>query len=224
MTRYACNTQAVQYPWGVPIEEAPREPSFSELVFSDLQRYRPTPKPNWFLVLSRAVMLPGLIAVIILRAQQCLFRSGHPRLAGLLRNVGLAWVGADFTPGMTIGKSIYIPHPAGVVIGNQLVIGEGVYIGQGVTAGSRAWEPGTIPGEVEFPIIEDGAVLLAHSTVIGGVRIGKHAQIGANSLVVSDVPDYAVMLGVPARKISSRENEVAALTDARTSAEGPSFP
>lgn len=182
--------------------------TFSELVFSDLLRYRGYEKPSWPKVLARCLTLPGMIASIILRAQQCLFRAGHVRSAHVLRTVGLLLVGADFTPGMTIGKGLYMPHPHGVVIGNRLVIGDNVYLGQGATAGSRTWEPGAA---AEYPEICDGAVLLAHATVVGGVRVGRYAQVGANSLVVADVPDYAVVVGVPARKIGSRKAEVALL-------------
>jgi serine O-acetyltransferase len=190
----------------MPTSSPATPPSFSELVFSDLLRYRAYEKPSWPKVAARCLTLPGMIASVVLRAQQCLYRAGHVRAAHLLRTVGVVLVGADFTPGMTIGTGLYMPHPNGVVIGNRLVIGDGVYIGQGATAGSRTWEPGA---PAEYPVIGDGAVLLAHATVVGGVRVGRHAQVGANSLVVADVADYAVVVGVPARKISSREAEVA---------------
>jgi serine O-acetyltransferase len=176
--------------------------TFSELVFSDYQRYRATERPNWLSVLARCVVLPGMIASIILRAQQCLYRSGHVRAANVMRTVGLVLVGADFVPGMQIGKGLLMPHPAGVVIGNGMVIGDYVTFGGGVTGGVR--QPDAQPDQ-EYPTISDGAIVLANAVLVGGVRIGRHAQVGANTVVLSDVPDYAVVFGVPARKVGTRE-------------------
>jgi serine O-acetyltransferase len=177
---------------------------FSELVFSDLRRYRPDGKPSWLRVLARCLVLPGMIASVILRAQQCLYRSGHVRAAHLLRTVGVVLVGADFVPGMTIGAGLLIPHPTGVTIGNGLTIGDGVSIAGGVTVGAR--HPDANRAQ-EFATICDGAIILAHAVLVGGVRIGKHAQVGANSVVLSEVPDYAVVFGVPARKVGTRADD-----------------
>jgi serine O-acetyltransferase len=177
---------------------------FSELVFSDLKRYRPNEKPSWLRVLARCLVLPGMIASIVLRAQQCLYRSGHVRAAHVLRTVGVVLVGADFVPGMRIGTGLLIPHPTGVTIGNSLTIGDGVSIAGGVTVGAR--HPDASRAQ-EFATICDGAIILAHAVLVGGVRIGKHAQVGANTVVLSDVPDYAVVFGVPARKVGTREGD-----------------
>jgi serine O-acetyltransferase len=174
--------------------------SFSELVFSDFERHRPDGRPpTWLQVIPRCLTLTGMVASIILRAQQCLYRSGHVRSAWLLRTPGIILTGADFVPGMTIGTGLYLPHPVGVVIGNGLRIGNNVMLAQGVTAGVRHADHHQ---EQEFPTICDGANIWAHATIVGGVRIGEGAEVGANSLVVSDVPDYSVVVGVPARKIS----------------------
>jgi serine O-acetyltransferase len=174
--------------------------SFSELVFSDFERHRNGGRPpSWLQVIPRLLTLTGMIASIILRAQQCLFRAGHVRTAWALRTVGVVLVGADFVPGMTIGTGLFLPHPVGIVIGNGLRIGNDVMLAQGVTAGVREDAP---PDEQEYPTICDGANVWAHATIVGGIRIGEGAEVGANSLVVSDVPDHAVVVGVPARKIA----------------------
>ncbi len=177
------------------------ELGFSALVFSDLLVYRPNVKPSWVKVLARCSSNPGLIASVILRAQQCAFRSGHVRTAQLLRTVGVLTVGADFTPGMTIGTGLYMPHPVGITMGNGTVIGNDVILAHGVTIGARV-EDG---GEHSWPTICDGALLFSHAVVVGAVRVGVRAQVGANSLVVNDVPDHAVVLGVPARRVGTRE-------------------
>jgi serine O-acetyltransferase len=189
-------------PEAAPSEAATSKLSFSELVFSDLGRYRPDEKPSWLRVLARCAVLPGMIASIIIRAQQCLFRAGHVRAAHVLRTVGVLLVNADFVPGMEIGTGLLIAHPVGVTIGNRLRIGNNVTLAGGVTVGARNPD-GSV--HQEFATIDDGAIILANAVLVGGVRIGKHAQVGANSVVLSDVADHAVVFGVPARKVGTRE-------------------
>jgi len=175
-------------------------------VFSDLGRYRSGARPNWPAVLSRCLVEPGMIASIILRAQQRLYQRGHRRAAAVLRTVGVVLVGAEFVPGAAVGAGLFLPHPVGVVLGNRSVVGCNVTIAQGVTIGARVPDATLEQG---YPTIGDGAILLARSTVVGGVHVGAHAQISANSLVTTDVAEFAVMLGVPATQIRTRELEAA---------------
>jgi serine O-acetyltransferase len=177
--------------------------SFSELVFSDFERHRPSEHPpSWPQIILRCLTLTGMVASIVLRAQQCLFRAGHVRTAWVLRTVGIVLVGSDFVPGMTIGTGLVLPHPVGLVMGGSVRIGDNVMIAQGVTVGVSDADPS---GGGDVPTICDGASVLANATVIGGVRVGEGARVGANSLVVADVPDYAIAVGVPARKIGQVE-------------------
>lgn len=143
-----------------------------------------------------------MIASLILRAQQCLFRRGHVRSASILRTVGTIAVSADFGPGMRIGTGLQLPHPVGVTIGFGLVIGDNVSLGAGVTAAARYYDD---HGEQTFATICDGAVIGAHAVLVGGVRIGTNAVVGANAVVLSDVPDNAVVMGVPARQVGTRQ-------------------
>lgn len=179
-----------------------KEPGFRELVFSDLARHRADARPSWLKVLARCLTTPGMIASLVLRAQQCLHRAGHTVPASVLRTVGNVLVGADFGPGMQIGKGLMLAHPVGVTIGFGLRIGENVTFASGVTAAARYYE--AREGQ-EFATICDGAVLGAHAVLVGGVRIGENAMVGANSVVLSDVPDNAVVMGVPARQVGTRE-------------------
>ncbi len=181
--------------------------SFTELVFSDFERHRPSDHPpSWLQIIPRCLTLTGMLASIILRAQQCLYRSGHVRLAWMLRSVGIILVGADFVPGMTIGTGLILPHPVGLVMGNGVRIGNNVMLGQGVTVGVAEVAPTEVYDDV-LPTICDGVTILANATIVGGVRVGEGARVGANSLVVADVPDYAIVVGVPARKIGEVERE-----------------
>lgn len=179
---------------------------FRDLVFSDLARYRPWEKPSWPGVAMRCLSNPGMIASVVLRAQQMAMRKGRVRTAFLLRTVGMVLVSADFVPGMDIGPGLMMPHPCGVVIGNGLKIGANVTFGGGVTAGVK--QPDSMPEEDGYPVICDGAIILANAVLVGPVRVGAHAQIGANSVLLADAPDNAVMFGMPARKLAECEGVI----------------
>lgn len=176
--------------------------SFRQLVFSDMARQRTDAKPTWLHVLARCFTLPGLVASVIVRAQQCLFRSGYVRAASILRNVGVTVVGADVSPGAQFGPSLYLAHPVGLVIGAGARIGSDVTFAGGVTIGSRHPDG---RGPVEYATIGDGTILSAHAVVLGGITIGQHVLVAANSVVLSDVPDFAIVGGAPARQIGTRE-------------------
>ena len=174
------------------------ELSLRELVFSDLARHRADARPSWLKVFARCLTVPGMIASLILRSQQVLHRSGHVRLAAMLRTVAVVLVSADFGPGMQIGTGLLLAHPVGVNIGYGVRIGNDVTFAGGVTAAARYYDN---RGPQEFATICDGATIGAHAVLVGGVRIGENAVVGANSVVLKDVPDNAVVLGSPARQI-----------------------
>jgi serine O-acetyltransferase len=179
---------------------------FRDLVFSDLQRYRPG-EASWIKVLVRCTTLPGMIASVIVRAQQCLWDSGRTKSAMTLRTVGLILVGIDSVPGAKIGPGLLLAHPNGVTIGNTLTIGANVSLAGGVTCAAR--HPDPLEAGQDFATICDGAVLGAHSVLVGGVTVGRNAMVGSNSVVLSDVPDDTVVIGNPARKVGTREGKSA---------------
>lgn len=180
--------------------------SFRELVFSDLARHRADANPTWLHVLARCLTTPGMIASIILRAQQCLHRAGYTAPAKVLRTVGNVVIGADFGPGMQIGTGLMMAHPVGVTIGFGLRVGDNVTFASGVTAAARYYdERAGRDEEQQFATICDNAVLGAHAVLVGGVRVGTNAMVGANTVVLSDVADNAVVIGNPARQVGTRE-------------------
>jgi serine O-acetyltransferase len=181
----------------------PTQHSFRDLVFSDYARFRPGASHRWLGLLLRIPSTPGILASILVRAQQCLHRSGRTRLAAQLRTLGNTLVGADFGPGMQIGTGFMMVHPVGVVIGFGLKIGDNVTFAKGVTCAARHYE--NVEGEQEFPTICDGAGIGTNAVLVGGVRIGYNAVVGANTVVLSDVPDNAIVMGNPARQVGVRE-------------------
>jgi serine O-acetyltransferase len=184
---------------------------FRDLVFSDLQRYRPG-EASWIKVAVRSITLPGMIASVIVRAQQCLWDSGRQRSAMALRTVGLTVMGMDIVAGAKIGPGLLLAHPLGVTIGTEgLTIGANVTFAGGVTCAARYPDPDL--EYQEFATIEDGAIIGAHAVLVGPVRIGRNAMVGANAVVLSDVPDNAVVLGSPARRVGSRDDNTAAEAD-----------
>lgn len=94
-----------------------------------------------------------------------------------------------------LGKGVLLSYQGlGTVIHRRAIIGDRVTVGTGVTIGGRA-------GHEAVPIIEEGAMIGSGAKVLGPVRIGRYASIGANAVVLSDIPDYAVAVGVPARVV-----------------------
>jgi serine O-acetyltransferase len=189
------------------------EPSFRELVFSDFARYRGADNASWLRVFVFCLGNPGMIASLILRAQQCLYRRGMVRPAMMLRTVGTIVVGADFGPGMEIGTGLLMPHPVGVNIGYGLKIGNNVSFAAGVTAAARYYDADADTVQ-EFATICDNATIGAHAVLVGGVRIGENAVVGANAVVLSDVPDNAVVFGSPARRVGTHADKPAATEQA----------
>ena len=94
-----------------------------------------------------------------------------------------------------IGKKLSLPHPIGVVIGDDVVIKDNVIIFQQVTLGSHGRKGETF----SYPIIEDNVKIYAGAKIIGGVRIGENSVIGANTVVNIDVPSNSTAVGIPCR-------------------------
>lgn len=185
--------------------------SFAQLVFSDVAALRPGSRPGWLGVLLRLPFVPGVLASILLRAQQCLARSGRTRVAEALRTLGNVLIGVDFGAGMVVGTGLKLMHPVGVTMGYGARIGDDVTFASGVVLAAKYYDDAH-GREQEFPTIEDGVVLGAHAVIVGGVTVGRNATVGANSVVLSDVPPNTVVLGNPARRVAMRDS--AKVTDA----------
>ncbi|MGO4165883.1 serine O-acetyltransferase [Novosphingobium sp. YAF33] len=99
---------------------------------------------------------------------------------------------------------INLPHPVGIVVGHDVEIGENATIYQHVTIGQSGREEG-------YPVVGPGAVIYAGAVVVGPVRIGREARIGANSVVLQDVPDGATSVGAPARIVTQKRKDLLAV-------------
>jgi len=143
---------------------------------------------------------PGVIAIIHYRFANLFYRKGC-RLCGRLI---MAWnqflTNIDIHPGATIGRNVFIDHGIGVVIGETAIVGNNVTIYQGVTLGGVTLNPGK-----RHPTIEDNCIIGAGAKVLGDITIGKGSKIGANSVVVKDVPPYSTVVGIPGKVIKRKD-------------------
>jgi serine O-acetyltransferase len=125
-------------------------------------------------------------------------RNRHSWIHRLLTYRQLTRGANDLSARATIGARLVLPHPVGIVIGDDAIVEDDVTIFQQVTLGSH----GRRGESKKYPVVKAGAKLFAGAKVIGGVRIGNRATVGANSVVTSDVPDDSTAAGVPARVIA----------------------
>ncbi len=137
---------------------------------------------------------PGLHALWGHRLNHFLWNTpGFKLPARLASQFNRALTGVEIHPGATIGRRVFIDHGMGVVIGETTVIGDDVTLFHGVTLGGRSMTKGK-----RHPTIGNHVTIGTGAKILGPVWVGDYAQIGANAVVVKDVPDHAVAVGIPA--------------------------
>jgi len=136
---------------------------------------------------------PGLWALFFHRISHVIHVKGLRFLPRFISGVGQFLTSVDIHPGAQIGRRVFIDHAMGVVIGETTIIGNDVLIYQQVTLGGVSLSHGK-----RHPTLEDGVVVGAGAKVLGDITIGRDAKIGANSVVVKDVPAECTAVGVPA--------------------------
>ncbi len=163
-----------------------------------------------------ATTYPGLHAIFLHRIAHGLWRRGWLWLPRFVAYLARVWTGIDIPPGATIGLRFFIDHGCGVVIGETAEIGDDctLYLpgaapcapgilaipGQnGVTLGGTSWRQGK-----RHPILGDGVVIGAGAKVLGPVTIGSGARVGANSVVIGDVPEGRTVVGIPGKVVQTR--------------------
>ncbi|EHM10903.1 serine acetyltransferase [Thermanaerovibrio velox DSM 12556] len=147
--------------------------------------------------LEVALCAPGFHALLGHRIAHRLHRWGVPVLPRLLSVIFRWWTGIEIHPGARIGKGILIDHGSGVVIGESAVVRDRCVIFQGVTLGAtgneRQWQ--------RHPILEEEVVVGSGAKVLGPITVGRGAKIGANSVVLSNVPPFSTVVGPKARVV-----------------------
>lgn len=137
---------------------------------------------------------PGVHAIWFHRLAHFLWLHKLRFLARFLSHISRFLTGIEIHPGVKIGKRFFIDHGAGVVIGETAEIGDNVLIYQGVVLGGTSLEK-----KKRHPTIGNNVVISAGAIVLGAVNIGNDARIGAGSVVITDVPPNATVVGVPGR-------------------------
>jgi serine O-acetyltransferase len=146
--------------------------------------------------LDVALNSPGLHAIWVYRLTHRMWRAPSGRLpARVVATLARAFTGVEIHPGARIGRRFFIDHGMGVVIGSTAIVGDDVMMYHGVTLGGRSLRRGA----KRHPTIGDRVTIGAGARVLGDIEVGPDAQIGANSVVVKDIPAGAVATGVPAR-------------------------
>ena len=146
--------------------------------------------------LNVIINYPGVHAMFCYRINNFLWTKLHLKfLARLLSQIARFFTGIEIHPGATIGRRLFIDHGMGVVIGETTIIGDDCVLYQGVTLGGV----GTGEHKVKrHPTLLNNVMISAGAKVIGDVTIGNNSIVGAQTVVLADVPDNCTVVGVPA--------------------------
>ncbi|MBQ9485804.1 MAG: serine O-acetyltransferase [Clostridia bacterium] len=135
----------------------------------------------------------GVHALSWYRVAHFFYKIKLKLLARMISQTAKFFTGIEIHPAAKIAGGVFIDHGAGVVIGETAEVEEGVVIYQGATLGGTGKEKGK-----RHPTVKRGAIISAGARVLGGFTVGEYAKIGANAVVLREVPPYATVVGVPA--------------------------
>jgi len=139
---------------------------------------------------------PGIHALLSHRVAHALHAAGVPLLPRAISMLARALTGIEIHPAARIGESLFIDHGAGVVIGETADIGDDVTLYQGVTLGGTGFATGK-----RHPTVQDNVTIGSGAKLLGPITIGHGAKIGANSVVITDVPPNCTVVGNPGHPV-----------------------
>ncbi|MBS1960531.1 MAG: serine O-acetyltransferase [Bdellovibrionales bacterium] len=139
-------------------------------------------------------LYPGVKAIFFHRIARGLYRCRIPFIPRAIAEFSRFITGIDIHPGAKIGKNLIIDHGMGVVIGQTAEIGDNCLIFHGVTLGGVDFNP-----VKRHPTLGNNVVIGAGAKILGNIKIGDHSRIGANSVVIKEVPPYSTATGIPAK-------------------------
>ncbi len=147
---------------------------------------------------------PGVHALLSHRVAHALQENGLPVVPRSIAYVSRALTGIEIHPAAQIGDGLFIDHGTGVVVGETAVIGNDVTLYQGVTLGGTGFATGK-----RHPTIEDNVTIGSGAKLLGPITIGHGAKVGANSVVINDVPENSTVVGNPGHvvKVDGRRAE-----------------
>lgn len=152
-------------------------------------------------------LYPSLKVLVYHNLAHRLYKRNRFMLARMISQRGRKKTGIEIHPGAKIGRNIFIDHGMGVVIGETAQIGNNVTIFHGVTLGGIGGEK----GEKRHPTVGNDVIIGAGAKILGPINIGDRAKIGANSVVLQDIPINATAVGAPARIIQKDKSYIYAI-------------
>jgi len=138
----------------------------------------------------------GVQALLAHRVAHALHETGVPMVPHAVANASRVLTGVEIHPAAKIGDALFIDHGAGVVIGETAEIGDNVTLYQGVTLGGTGFARGK-----RHPTVEDDVVVGSGAKLLGPINVGEAAKIGANSVVIHDVPPRSTVVGNPGHPV-----------------------
>ncbi len=176
--------------------------SFLKTIRADLESHVDPRQPAtayWAKVVGKALFAPAVHCVVLYRISAACYRFWPTRpLAFVLRSVGVVWGGTEIHPAAKIGPGLCLVHSQKILIAEGVTIGKNARISHGVSIGGDTGRHGPESG---WPVIGDDVTIALDAIVLGPVTIGDGAVVGAQSLVVRDVPPHGVVAGSPARLV-----------------------
>lgn len=145
---------------------------------------------------------PGLHAIWLHRIAHFFWKKGAKTLARIISHLNRFLTGIEIHPGAKIGRRFFIDHGMGVVIGETAEIGDDVLMYQGVVLGGTS-----LKKEKRHPTIGNNVVIGAGAILLGPIKVGDGAKIGAGSVVIRDVPEGTTVVGVPGRVVGERKEK-----------------
>jgi serine O-acetyltransferase len=139
---------------------------------------------------------PGIHALLAYRLAHALYLAGVPLLPRVISMLTRALTGIEIHPAARIGQGLFIDHGIGVVIGETADIGNDVTLYQGVTLGGTGFATGK-----RHPTVQDNVTIGSGAKLLGPITIGHGAKIGANSVVITDVPANSTVVGNPGHPV-----------------------
>ena len=159
--------------------------------------------------LSLILTYPGIKAIFFYKIANFFAIAKFDLVARIISQFSRFLTGIEIHPRAKIGKNLFIDHGMGVVIGETSEIGDNVTIYHMVTLGgiSPSINSNDQRGSKRHPTLMENVVVGSGAQVLGPVVVGKNAKIGANAVVTKDVPERAVMVGIPAKNVGTATEE-----------------
>ncbi|ONI45915.1 serine O-acetyltransferase [Candidatus Epulonipiscioides gigas] len=148
---------------------------------------------------------PGIHAIAVYRVAHLLWNNNFHFISRVLSQISRIITGIEIHPAAKIGKRLFIDHGIGIVIGETSIVGDDVMIFHQVTLGGTGKHTGK-----RHPTIQNNVMLSAGCKIIGNITIGENSKVGANAVVLGDVPKNSTVIGCPGKivKLEGKRVEI----------------